>query len=129
MVRIGNERLGNRLIELPVAAGIKLTECTMAAINADGYAVPAEKAEGLLVAGCVQRYCDNTAGADGALYAQVARGAYVWGNDGTIDVTDVLKKCYIYDSTTVTLTPDGSSVAGTILGVEDDGVIVDMTQI
>ena len=43
--------------------------------------------------------------------------------------TDILKKCYIKDEKTVTITADGSSVAGTILEVDDDGVTVDITQV
>ena len=57
------------------------------------------------------------------------RGTFVWENDGTINETDILKKCYIKDEKTVTITADGSSVAGTILEVDDDGVTVDMTQV
>lgn len=38
MIRTGNERKGNRLFDIPVAAGEKLIEGTMAVINADGYA-------------------------------------------------------------------------------------------
>lgn len=38
-------------------------------------------------------------------------------------------KCYIKDEKTVTITADGSSVAGTILEVDDDGVTVDITQV
>lgn len=84
---------------------------------------------GLLIAGCVQSYCDNRNGADGEQTASVKRGTFVWENDGTITEKDILKKCYIKDGVTVTITADGSSVAGTILAVEADGVTVDMTQV
>lgn len=128
MIRTGNERTGNRLLNIPVKGGEVLTEGTMAAINTDGYAVSAVKAAGLTIAGCVQSFCNNTGGA-GALNVEVKRGTFVWENDGTIEVTDILKKCYIKDSTTVSITAEGSSVAGTILAVEPDGVTVDMTQV
>lgn len=128
MYRTGNERTGNRLINIPVKGGVELTEATMAAINADGYAVEATASAGLLIAGCVQRYCDNRNGSDGEQTVSVKRGTFVWDNDGTISETDILKKCYIRDEKTVTITADGSSVAGIILSVEDDGVTVDMTQ-
>lgn len=128
MIRTGNERTGNQLLDLPVAAGAVMTEATMAAINVDGYAVPAEAAENLLIAGCVQKYADNTTGDDGDQRVSVKRGTFVWENDGTIKHTDVLKKCYIKDEKTVTITAAGSSVAGIILSVEPDGVTVDMTQ-
>lgn len=120
---------GNRMLNIPVKGGAELTEATMAAINSDGYAVEATASAGLLIAGCVQRYCDNRNGADGEQTVSVKRGTFVWENDGTIKETDILKKCYIKDEKTVTITADGSSVAGTILEVDDDGVTVDITQV
>lgn len=128
MTRTGNERTGNRLINIPVAAGEKLIEGTIAVINADGYAESARAGEGLIAAGCIQNYCDNRNGVDGEQSVSVKRGIFVWENDGTIQETDLLKKCYIKDSITVTLTAEGSSVAGIILEVAGDGVTVDMTQ-
>ena len=59
MIRTGNERTGNRLLDIPVKGGEELTEATMAVINAEGYAETATAAAGLLIAGCVQSYCDN----------------------------------------------------------------------
>ena len=129
MYRTGNERTGNRIVSLPVKGGAMLTEATMAVVNADGYAEAATAAEGLRIAGCVQQYCDNRNGTDGEQTVNVKRGAFVWENDGTIKTTDVLKKCYIKNATTVSMTESGSSVAGIILAVETDGVTVDMTQV
>ena len=128
MDRTGNERTGNRFLSIPVKGGAELTEATMAAIDEDGYAVPAAASAGLRVAGCVQRYCDNRNGTDGGQTASVKRGAFVWYNDGTIKKTDILKLCYVKDERTVTITGNGSCIAGTILEVADDGVTVDMTQ-
>lgn len=128
MDRTGNERTGNRMLNIPVKGGAELTEATMAAINGDGYAAPAAASAGLKVAGCVQRYCDNRNGADGEQTVSVKRGVFVWDNDGTIKETDILKPCYVKDERTVTITADGSSVAGIILEVTDDGVTVDMIQ-
>lgn len=128
MDRTGNERTGNRMLNIPVKGGAELTEATMAAINGDGYAAPAAASAGLKVAGCVQRYCDNQNGADGEQTVSVKRGVFVWDNDGTIKETDILKPCYVKDERTVTITADGSSVAGIILEVADDGVTVDMIQ-
>ena len=128
MDRTGNERTGNRMLNIPVKGGAELTEATMAAINGDGYAAPPAASAGLKVAGCVQRYCDNRNGADGEQTVSVKRGVFVWDNDGTIKETDILKPCYVKDERTVTITADGSSVAGIILEVADDGVTVDMIQ-
>lgn len=128
MIRTGNERTGNRLLKLPVKGGTMLAEATMAVINADGYAEAASADTGLIIAGCVQKYCDNRSGENGEQSVSVKRGTFVWENDGTIKETDILKKCYIKDEVTVTITADNSSVAGVILAVEPDGVTVDMTQ-
>lgn len=128
MIRTGNERTGSSLLCLPVKAGEEMVEATMAVIGADGYAQTASAGEGLLTAGCVQNYCDNRNGADAEQSVRVKRGTFVWENDGTIKETDILKPCYIKDKVTVTITADGSSVAGIILAVEPDGVTVDMTQ-
>lgn len=126
MNRTGNERTGNRLLNIPVKGGAELKEATMAAIGADGYAVPASASTGLLIAGCVQEYTDNRNGGDGEQTVRVKRGTFVWGNDGTIKKTDILKPCYMKDSVTVSLTAENSSFAGIILAVENDGVTVDM---
>ena len=125
MNRTGNRKLDNKILNLPVDASTELNECTMVAINSDGYAVVATKVAGLTVAGCVQQYTDNRNGTAGAVTVKVSRGAFVWKNDGTIKSTDILKKCYVSDSQTVTITSTGSSVAGTILAVESDGVTVE----
>lgn len=129
MIRTGNEKSGNQMILLPVAAGEILHEATMAALNQNGYAEAATKKADIRVAGCVQRFCNNQNGADGKTEVYVKRGVFVWENDGSIKPTDILKKCYVSDKVTVTMTAEGSSVAGTILAVDDDGVTVDMTQI
>ena len=89
MIRTGNERTGNRLLDIPVKGGEELTEATMAVINAEGYAETATAAAGLLIAGCVQSYCDNRNGADGEQTASVKRGTFVWENDGTITEKDL----------------------------------------
>lgn len=128
MDRTGNERLGNMNIVIPVAAKTVLTENTIVAVGADGYAVSGTKAEGLIAAGRVERLADNGAGEAGDISVEVRRGTFVWDNDGTIKSTDVLKECYIAGSTSVTITADGASPAGIILAVDEDGVTVDMTQ-
>ncbi len=128
MVRTGNERTGNRLLNIPVKAGEELVEATMVVINAEGYAETATASAGVTAAGCVQRYCDNRNGENGEQTVTVKCGTFVWENDGTIKETDILKPCYIKDKVTVTRTADGTSLAGIILAVEPDGVTVDMTQ-
>lgn len=126
MKRTGNQVLGSTTLNIPVAAGENMKECTIAAINADGYAVTGKKAEGLVKAGMVVVAADNTAGAAGAATVRVQRGTFVWNNDGTIKNTDLLKTCYIAGADTVTITAEKASAAGTIIAVGPDGVTVEM---
>ena len=126
MSRIGNQKLGSTTLNIPVAAGENMKECTIAAINADGYAVSGKKAEGLVKAGMVAVGADNTGGTAGAVTVRVYRGTFVWNNDGSIKNTDLLKTCYIAGPNTVTITSTGASVAGTIIAVDPDGVTVEM---
>ena len=126
MERVGNQKLSCMDIRVPVAAGAVIHETRMVAIGGDGYAVEASKAENLKVAGAAVSYVDNTSGADGAQFVQVRRAGFVFDNDGSIKNTDMLKDAYVVDAQTVTITSTGSSVAGKIIGVEADGVTIDM---
>lgn len=126
MDRTGNEKLSGRNINIPVAEGETITEATMVAINADGYAVEASKTAGLTIAGCAMKHTDNASGSNGEVSVPVRRGAFVWDNDGSIEETDILKDAYVSDEKTVTITAEGSSRAGKILAVDSDGVTVEM---
>jgi hypothetical protein len=126
MKRAGNEKLSWKNISIPVAANTVITEGTMVAINADGFAVMASKKTGQTVAGCATRIVDNTSGENGDVSVPVRRGTFVWNNDGTIEETDILKDAYVSDGQTVTITSEGSSRAGKILAVDTDGVTVEM---
>ena len=57
----------------------------------------------------------------------IERGAHLWDNDATNPVTaaHIGTDCYIVDDCTVCSLADGSSVAGKVLGFEDDQVIVE----
>ena len=63
--------------------------------------------------------------ADGDITVKVARGVFVWDNDGSVTAAHVLKDCYIVDDCTVTATSTGSSKAGKVIAVSDDGVAVE----
>lgn len=128
MYRTGNEKTGNSILLIPAAAGVELKEATMAAINSNGYAEPAAAKADITVVGCVQRYTDNRLLKDGENMVQVKRGTFVWNNDGTVKETDILKKCYIKDCVTVSMNAGGSCVAGVVLCVEENAVVVDMSQ-
>lgn len=124
--RAGHERLGNQQLIIPVKAATEILQGTMVAIGTDGYAVPAAQQEGLKVAGAAAEHVDNRSGADGEQEVSVKRGVFLWKKDQTIAKTDILKNCYVSSADTVTLTAEGSSVAGVILGLEEDYAIVDM---
>lgn len=129
MIRTGNEKLDARTLMLPVAAGENIREATMVAIGSDGYAITALKAANLVVAGMAIAPANNTIGADGDVWVTVRRGAFVVDNSATtanmVKPTDILKVCYIEDAVTVGMNAAGSSAAGTVLAVEDDGVTIE----
>jgi hypothetical protein len=50
---------------------------------------------------------------------------FVWDNDGSVTAAHILKDCYIVDDCTVTATSTGSSKAGKVIAVSDDGVAVE----
>lgn len=120
---------GARLLSLPVAAATTIYEGALIALNAQGYAQPAAKAEGLTTMGRAELFADNSKGTNGAISVTVRRGAFRWENDPTAAnaVTQALvgKSCYILDDCTVTAVAEGSSAAGKVLIVSDDGVTVE----
>ncbi|MEF2965662.1 hypothetical protein V3851_07455 [Paenibacillus sp. M1] len=117
-----------RLIVLPVKGGVKIFDGALVALDADGFAIPGEKAPDLTAAGRAEEFVDNAAGADGAATVRVARGVFTFNNSttGAIAQKDVLKNCYIEDDETVSVTATDSSVAGKVLGFEGSEVIVEI---
>lgn len=127
MNRAGNQRTGNSVL-VPVAADTVIREGVMVAVGADGYAAEASKNTGMAIAGVSNSRTDNSGMGAGESIAVVERGIFAMKNDGTIKNTDVLKVCYVSAADTVTMTAEGSSVAGIIVGVEPDVVFVDMNR-
>lgn len=126
--RIGERKMDSSIMVLPVAEGEEMQNACMVALNADGYAVLASKKTGLKVAGMAMQYVDNRNGKNGSRNVNVYRGSVVMGNDGSIKQTDILKKAYVSGAQEVTITDTGSSMAGTILEVDDDFVTVDIRE-
>lgn len=118
-----------RHLSLPVKGGTTIYQGALVALNADGYAVPAEKAAGLTAAGCAEETVSNT-GADGAAEIRVARGVFIYANTATaadkVSAKHVLKPCYMEDDQTVTALATGSSVAGLVIRVDEKGVAVEI---
>lgn len=75
--------------------------------------------------GISRGYVDNSAGADGDLVIQCARGIYLLKGTG-FTLANLGADCYVLDDETVTLTETGNVLAGKVFDVDDTGVWVDM---
>ena len=119
------------LIGLLVAASTLIEAGKMVAVNATGYAVEASDAAGITVIGIAEETIDNSSGADGDLTVLVQRKqAFKLKNSGTAAVTQATigDSVYVEDDETVALAagPTNDIIAGTCLGVESDGVWVEI---
>lgn len=61
MSRSGNERADRKTVVIPVAKGAVIPAAVLVALDADGNATEAKKAENLIVVGVSQEAVDNTA--------------------------------------------------------------------
>lgn len=113
-------------LNLPVKGGATIFAGTLVALDKEGYALPASKAEELTAAGRAEITSDNRDGSDGDVSIQVARGTFKWDNDTANPVTaaNVLQDCFMLDDGTVTALATGSSKAGKVLGVDPDGSVI-----
>lgn len=116
------------LISVPVASSTTIYAGALVVANASGYAAPGSVATTLTYLGRAEEYVKN-AGADGAASVLVRRRkAFKWLNHGADAVTqaELGKTCYIVDDQTVAKTSGTStrSAAGTVVGVDSDGVWV-----
>ena len=116
------------VITVPVASNVKIFAGAIVAANATGFATKGAAATTLTYLGRADEFVDNTGGADGAKTIMVRRKkAFKWKNSTDAVVqADLGKVCYIEDDQTVCHTASGKSVAGTVVGVETDGVWVDV---
>lgn len=118
------------LIAVPVAANAVIYGGALVVADANGYAAPGSTATTLTYLGRAEEKVDNTGGANGDKTVDVRRGkAFNFKNDGADPVTQVSlgKICYIVDDDTVAAT-DGAgtrSAAGTVVGIDSDGVWVE----
>lgn len=118
-----------KTLALPVKGKTTIYQGALVALDANGYAVPGKKAEGLTAAGRAEETVENN-GADGELLIRVTRGVFVFNNTATqankITAAHVLKPCYIEDDQTVTSLATGASAAGLVIRVDDTGVAVEL---
>lgn len=116
-----------RNMHLPVAASTAIKEGVLVALNADGYAVPASKALNLKIIGRAENDADNLSGANGEIYVNVRRGVFAWDNDSTaankVKTLNVMDVCYVKDECTVTMNVTGSSPAGRVIAILEDGTV------
>lgn len=124
------EVVDGKYLILPVKANTRIYEGSLVAIDSTGYAIPGKKEENLLVAGRAEEFVDNTGSgnSNGAKTIKVKRGVFKWNNDSTDTVTDqdILKPCYILDDSTVTALSTATSIAGKVIGIENNQVLVEM---
>ncbi|MEX3688864.1 hypothetical protein AB3X91_30655 [Paraburkholderia sp. BR14263] len=118
-----------RIVSVLVAGGTLIRAGVLVAVNANGLAVEGETEADLTYIGRSEAYVDNTAGADGAVSVPVRRGvAFRWANaaDDAVTQASLGKPCFIEDNQTVAKTNGNGtrSQAGTVLGVDADGVWV-----
>lgn len=118
------------LVVIALASGSQIFGGSLVALNASGHAVAGSTATGLTYVGRAEESVDNSAGADGGLSITVRRKtAFKWKNAAAdlVSQANLLKPCYIVDDETVAAT-DGTgtrSVAGTVIGIDSDGVWVE----
>ncbi|MCD7948306.1 MAG: hypothetical protein LUG13_08465 [Oscillospiraceae bacterium] len=120
---------GAKYLALPVKGGTTIYQGALVAIDATGCAIPAKKAASLMAAGRAEETVENTGG-DGDATIRVSRGVFVVDNTATaanqITAAHLLKPCYMEDDQTVTALATGSSVAGLVVRVDEDGVAVEV---
>jgi hypothetical protein len=121
------ERAGD-VLDYPIKADARGFQGGIAVI-VGGYAAPAATATGLIAIGRFEQDADNTGGADGAFLVRVRRGIFKYANSAAADLitqADVGADSYLVDDQTVARTSNSNarSRAGKVLGVESDGVWV-----
>lgn len=121
------EREGKKIV-VPIGK-VCIYGGTLVALDASGYAIPAKKAADLTVIGRAEETVDNSSGTAGAMTITVKRGVFKWDNDSAasnkIKAAHLMKPCYVLDECTVTSSETGSSVAGKVISVDEDGVYVE----
>lgn len=127
-IRDTNE-VGGRYLSLPVKGKTTIYQGSLVALDANGYAIPARKAEGLTSAGRAEETIINQGG-DGEAVIRVCRGVFVFANTATaanrISAAHILRLCFMEDDQTVTALSTGASVAGLVIRVDDEGVAVEV---
>jgi hypothetical protein len=131
--RVASQRGDAPLISLlapPQKGNTKLFAGALVVSDA-GYAAPGRAALGLIAMGVARKDTDATGLADGAITADIERGAFPFNNSAGVDQitqADLHKDCFIADDNTVAKT-DGygtRSKAGRIVEVTSSAIIVEV---
>jgi hypothetical protein len=110
------------LVRLAVKAGETLYAGALAAIDSDGYAVPASDASGLKVIGRAEHQ------AQGGQSVLIKRGVFLYKNKAgdLVAAAHIGGYCYVSDDETVQGSANTNSIiAGVVRGVTSEGVYVD----
>jgi hypothetical protein len=110
------------LVRLAVKAGKTLYAGALAAIDSDGYAVPASDASGLKVIGRAEHQ------AQGGQSVLIKRGVFLYKNKAgdLVAAAHIGGYCYVSDDETVQGSANTNSIiAGVVRGVTSEGVYVD----
>lgn len=112
---------------VPVKGGVVIHAGALVCVDATGFLVPGATATTLTYVGRAEEAVNATVVADGERVAPVRRGlAFKWANDGSITQAHLFQPAYVVDDQTLAATAGGTrSVAGTIVGIEADGVWIE----
>ena len=133
MAIVNSEMYGANVSPSYLVVGVKadavIDQGNLVVLDSTGYAILADEATGLLPVGRAEESDDATGLSSGAKTIRCRLGAFKFKNSTSSDaigVTELLKDVYIVDGKTVAKTSGSStrSVAGKVLAVESDGVIV-----
>jgi hypothetical protein len=114
--------IAGALVRLTVKTGATIYAGALAAIDSDGYAVPASDASGLKVIGRAEHQ------AQGGQSVLIKRGVFLYNNKtgDLVAAAHIGGYCYVSDDETVQGSANTNSIiAGVVRGVTSEGVYVD----
>jgi hypothetical protein len=93
-----------------------------------GFAVPASAATGLVIVGRADEQVNNT-GADGDMWVRVRKGCFAFNASESSPpaLANVGEPIYAEDDQTLTTSATGTSEAGKLVDVNDDGAWVQIS--
>lgn len=119
------------LLAMPVAASTHVYQGSMVGLNTSGYLVKASADPTLRIVGVSESDVDNSSGAAGDLTCVPKRGPYYFANSSSTDAitdADLGRYAFVVDDATVARTSayGARPVAGRILGVDGNGVLIEV---